>query len=152
MTTPREKLESEIKSALKAGEKRRLATLRLLLTAVDNERIKQGSEVDEAGFLRLVQKAIKQRRDSAKQYRNGGRSELAESEEAEAEILAGYLPPPVSDDELRSAIRALVEREGLAGPAAIGRVMKEMMAEYSGRADGGTINRIARDVLSAQSE
>jgi uncharacterized protein YqeY len=152
MTTPREQLELEIRAALKAGEKRRLATLRLLLTAVNNERIRGGEEVDEAGFLRLVQKAIKQRRDSAEQYRKGGRVELAENEEAEAEILGGYLPPAVSEEELRSVIAALVERENLAGPAAIGRVMKEMMSRFSGRTEGGTINRIAREVLARQAE
>jgi len=152
MTTPREQLESEIRDALKAGEKQRLATLRLLLTSVNNERIRSGEEVDEAGFLHLVQKAIKQRRDSAEQYRKGERPELAEREEAEAEILGRYLPPPVGEDELRQAIGEFVEQEGLVGPAAIGRVMKEMMARFSGRTEGGTINKIARDVLSQQSE
>lgn len=148
MTTPREQLQLEIREALKEGQKQRLATLRLLLTAVNNERIKTGEEVDERGFLRLVQKSIKQRRDSAEQYLKGGRPELAANEDAEAEILATYLPPPVGEDELRVAITALVDSEGLSGPAAIGRVMKEMMARYSGRAEGGTINKIARDVLS----
>ena len=148
MTTPREQLEVEIRDALKAGEKQRLATLRLLLTAVNNERIKQGEEVDDSGFMRLVQKAIKQRRDSADQYRKGGREELADNEDAEAEILAGYLPPAVDENELEQAIAGFIEQEGLSGPAAIGRVMKEMMAKFSGRTDGGTINRIAREVLS----
>lgn len=148
MTTPREDVELEVRQALKAGEKRRVATLRLLLTMVDNERIKTGKDVDQTTFLRLVQKAIKQRRDSAGQYRQGGRPELAENEEAEAEILAAYLPPAVSEDELKAAIAELVDSEGLSGPAAIGRVMKEMMARFSGRADGATINRLAREVLS----
>ena len=152
MTTPREQLEAEIRHALKAGEKQKLATLRLLLTSVDNERIRSGEEVDEAGFLHLVQKAIKQRRDSAEQYRKGGRPELADNEDGEAEILGSYLPPPVDEDELRQAIREFVGQENLAGPAAIGRVMKEMMARFRGRAEGGTINKIARDVLSQQGE
>jgi uncharacterized protein YqeY len=152
MTTPREQLEIEIRTALKAGEKQKLATLRLLLTAVNNERIKQGEDVDEPGFMRLVQKAIKQRRDSADQYRKGEREDLAANEDAEAEILAAYLPPAVSEDELAEAIAKLIEDEDLAGPAAIGRIMKEMMAKFSGRADGGTINRIARDVLSRRAE
>jgi uncharacterized protein YqeY len=152
MTTPREQLELEIREALKAGEKQKLSTLRLLLTAVTNERIKNGKEVDETGFLRLVQKAIKQRRDSADQYRKGGREELATNEEEEAEILAAYLPPAVSEAELATAISEFITQENLSGPAAIGRVMKEMMAKYSGRTDGGTINRVARDVLSRHAE
>jgi len=148
MTAPRDRLEAEIRSALKSGDKPRLATLRLLLTAVDNERIRQGEEVDDHTLLQLVQKAIKQRRDSAEQYRRGNREELAAAEEAEAEILGGFLPPQVAEEELRAAIEALVEEEKLEGPAAIGRVMKEMMSRYSGRADGATINGIARAVLA----
>lgn len=150
MSAPRNQLEANIRSALKAGDKPRLATLRLLLTAVDNERIRRGEEVDEKAFLHLVQKAIKQRRDSAEQYRKGNREELAQAEEAEAEILGEFLPPQVGEDELRAAIEALVASEKLEGPAAIGRVMKEMMARYSGRAEGATINLIAREVLAGR--
>ena len=150
MTAPRDRLEADIKSALKSGDKPRLATLRLLLTAVDNERIRTGEPVDEKTFHHLVQKAIKQRRDSAEQYRRGNRDELATAEEGEAEILGEFLPPQVGEDELRAAIESLVESESLEGPAAIGRVMKEMMARYSGRAEGATINGIAREVLAGR--
>ncbi|MDH3255436.1 MAG: GatB/YqeY domain-containing protein [Acidobacteriota bacterium] len=152
MTTPKKRLEMEIREALKSGQKQRLATLRLLLTAVTNERIAQGEEVDEAGFLRLVQKAIKQRRDSAEQYRNGGREELATNEEAEAEILNRYLPEQVDEDELRRAILEFVEHENLAGASAIGQVMKEMMTRFSGRAEGSSINMIAREILAQRTE
>lgn len=148
MPTPSENIQNQIKEALKAGDKERVSTLRLLLTSIKNEAIRAGSEVDEAGFLKLVQKALKQRKDSVEQYRKGGREELAAREEREAEILSAYLPPQVDEDELRTAIQALVEAEGLSGPAAIGAIMKSMMAKYSGRAEGGTINKIAREVLS----
>ncbi len=147
MSTPEETTRSQITEALKAGDKERVSTLRLLLAAIKNERIRRGKEVDEAGMIRLVRKAIKQRKDSAEQYRKGDREELAAKEEREAEILSEYLPPPIDEGELRSAIAALVETESLAGPAAIGAIMKAMMAKYAERAEGGTINRIARDVL-----
>ncbi len=147
MPNPHDTIRSEIKQALKAGDKERLATLRLLLTAIQNEQIRTGEPVDEAGFLQLVRKAIKQRRDSAEQYRNGAREELAAKEEREAEILEAYLPPQADEGELRAEIAALVEAEGLSGPAAIGTIMKAMMAKFAGRAEGGTINRIAREVL-----
>ena len=147
MSTPEETTRTQIKEALKAGDKERVSTLRLLLAAIKNERIRRGEEVDEAGMIRLVRKAIKQRKDSAEQYRKGDREELAAKEEREAEILSEYLPPPIDEGELRSAIAALVETESLAGPAAIGAIMKAMMAKYAERAEGGTINRIARDVL-----
>jgi uncharacterized protein YqeY len=147
MTNPHDMIQTQIKEALKDGDKERLATLRLLLTAIKNEKIRAGEEVDEAGFLKLVRKALKQRKDSADQYRKGNREELASKEEREAEILAAYLPPEIDEEELRTAIAALVETESLAGPAAIGTIMKTMMAKYTGRAEGGTINKIARQVL-----
>jgi uncharacterized protein YqeY len=150
MATARETLEAQIRTALKSGDKRRLSTLRLLLTSVTNERIRIGREVDDSEFLQLVQKAIKQRRDSADQYRKGNREELAAQEESEAEILAEFLPPQVGEEELRQAIESFIEQEGLVGLAALGRVMQEMMSRYRGRADGGVINGIARDVLSRQ--
>jgi uncharacterized protein YqeY len=150
MASPREELEAQIKAALKSGDKRRLATLRLLLTAATNERIRTGQEVDESGFLQLVQKAIKQRRDSAEQYRKGNREDLAAEEDLEAEILAEFLPPQIGEEELLQAIEAFVEQEGLVGMAGLGRVMQEMMSRYRGRADGSVINGIARNVLSRQ--
>jgi len=148
MSTPRERVETELKEALKAKDKERLGTLRMLLSEIKNEQIRSGEEVDEATFLKLVQKAVKQRKDSAEQYRQGNREELAEKEEREAEILEAYLPAQASEDEIRSAVEEFVAAEGLSGPAAIGPVMKAMMSRFSGQADGGTINRIAREVLS----
>ena len=148
MTSPQETIEADLRTALKAREKDRVPTLRLLLAAITNERIKIGEEVGEEAFLGLVRKAIKQRRDSAEQYRKGDREELAAQEDREAAILAAYAPPEAEEGELRTAIQELVAAEGLAGPAGIGPVMKAMMARFSGRADGGTINRIAREILN----
>ena len=149
MSTLQERLQGEISKALKSGDKETVSTLRLLLTSVKNEEIRIGGELDEPGFLNLVRKAINQRQESAEQFRSGGRNELAEKEDREAELLATYLPPPVSEEELQSAIRDFIEAEGLSGRGAIGPVMKEMMGRYSGRADGGAINRIASQLLAA---
>lgn len=148
MSTPQERIEIEVKQALKAGEKERLSTLRLLLNTIQNERIRTGEEVDEASFLKLVRKGIKQRQESSQQYRQGGRDELADKEDREGEILAAYLPPAVDEDELAAAIREYVAAAGLVGPQAMGQVMKEMLDRFSGRTDGGTINRLAREILS----
>jgi len=148
MDTPQERIETEVREALKAREKERLSTLRMLLNAIKNERIRTGQEVDEATFLNLVRKGIKQRQESSQQFRQGGRQELAEREEHEADILAVYLPPAIDDDELAAAIREYVASAGLAGPQAMGSVMQEMLHRFSGRADGGTINRLAREILA----
>ena len=148
MSSPREQIEAQVRAALKAGEKEKLSTLRLLLNAIINERIRSGDEVDESTFFGLVHKMIKQRKDSTEQYLEGGRTDLAEREQREIEILDEYLPAAVDAAEVRSAIRAFIESEDLSGPQAIGPIMKEMLARFSGRADGATINQIARELLA----
>lgn len=148
MSSPRQQIEGDIQKALKAGDKERLSTLRMLLSAIDNERISRGEEIDQAAFYGLVRKGIKQRNDSSEQYAKGGRDELAAREQREAAILSAYLPPAVDEVELANAIRQLIATENLSGPQAMGRVMKEMLARFSGRSDGGTINRLAREILA----
>lgn len=147
-TSPQQRIEAEVKAALKAGEKERLSTLRMLLTEIKNEKIRRLGEVDEAGFVALVRKAIKQREESITQYQQAGRDELAAKEQAEMAVLGAFLPPQVDEEEIRKAIVALVDERGLEGKAAIGVVMKEMLARFGSAADGGTINRIAREALA----
>ncbi|HEV2851222.1 MAG TPA: GatB/YqeY domain-containing protein [Thermoanaerobaculia bacterium] len=148
-TPPQQRIEADVKTAMKSGEKEKLSTLRMLLTEIKNERIRRkGEEVDEAGFISLVRKAIKQREDSISQYRQGGREELAAKEEAEMKLLEAYLPAQVDEGQIRAAVEELVASRGLSGPAAIGPIMKEMLARFGSSADGATINRIARETLA----
>lgn len=151
MTDPLQTIQDHIKSALKAGEKERVATLRLLLSSIKNEQIAIGAEIDEPSFLKLVRKAIKQRKDSAEQYTKGEREELAAKEMREAEILAVYLPPEVDEEQIRTALREFITAEDLSGPSAIGPIMKEMLSRFAGQADGGTVNRLAREILAEES-
>jgi uncharacterized protein YqeY len=146
---PQQRIEAEVKSALKSGDKDRLGTLRMLLTDIKNERIRRGGEVDEAGFTVLVRRAIKQREEARAQYQAGGRPELAAKEEGEAAILGGFLPAAPADADIRAAIAAFIAERGLAGPSSVGPIMKEMLARFGSAADGGTINRIARELLGA---
>jgi hypothetical protein len=150
MTTPQQRIESDLKTAMKAGDKERLSTLRMLLADVKNERIRRGGEVDEAGLVALVRKGIKQRQESAEQFRRGDREEQAAKEEREAEHLGEYLPQQASEEEVRAAVEELVEAEGLSGPAAMGRVMRATMERFGSRADGAVVNRLAREVLEAR--
>lgn len=133
---------------MKSGEKERLSTLRMLLTEIKNERIRRGAEVDEDGFVSLVRKAIKQREESISQYRKGGREELAAKEEAELGMLSAYLPAQVDEAQIRAAVQEIVDEKGLSGPAAMGPIMKGVIARFGSSADGATINRIAREVLA----
>jgi uncharacterized protein YqeY len=146
--SPQQRIEAEVKAAMKSGEKEKLSTLRMLLTEIKNERIRRGGEVDEAGFVSLVRKSIKQREESISQYRAGGREELAAKEAVEVEMLEIYLPAQVDEGQIRAAIEAIVAERGLSGPAAMGTIMKETLARFGSSADGSTINRIAREVLA----
>lgn len=144
---PVARVQSDLTAAMKAGDKERISTLRMLLNSVKNERIALGAEVDEGRFMALVQKGIKQRQESAEAFAKGGRPELAAKEEREAALFASYLPPPASEEEVRAAVAAFVAERGLSGPQAISPIMKELAPRFAGRADGGTIQRIARTVL-----
>lgn len=145
--SPKELLEADVREAMKAGQRERLLTLRLLLTDLNNKGIEARSDVDEATFYTLVQRSIKQRRESAEMYGEGGREDLAEKEIREIGFLEAYLPKQVSDDEIREQIAVFVAQQSLEGPAAIGTVMKEMMTRISGGAEGSTISRIAKEIL-----
>ncbi|MDA8018762.1 MAG: GatB/YqeY domain-containing protein [Thermoanaerobaculia bacterium] len=149
MSTPQERLQDDLKAAMKARDKERLSTLRMLLTAVKNERIASGEELGEDAFLTVVKRLVKQRRDSVEQYRSGGREELADKEDREIRVLEEYLPEQVSEDDIRSAVEAFVAENDLSGPRGIGPVMKEMLARFGAAADGSAISRIARDVLGS---
>lgn len=150
MSTVQTRLQEEIKTALKAGDKERTSTLRMLLTEVKNEKIRAGQEVDEDAFLALVRRSIKQRQDSVEQYRKGGREDSAEKEEREIALLETFLPAQAGEDEVRDAIRQLVREESLSGNAAMGRVMKATMARFGAATDGRTVSRIAREVLAEE--
>lgn len=146
--TPQQRIESDLKEAMKARDKERVSTLRMLLTELKNERIRQGGDVDEATFLSLVRKGIKQREESAEQYETGGREEQAALERREAETLQKYLPAAPSEEEIRSAVESYAAEHDLSGPQAMGRVMPAMIERFGGRADNAVVSRIAREVLT----
>lgn len=148
--TPQQRIEADLKNAMKAGEKERVGTLRMLLTDLKNERIRRGEEVDEAGFTGLVRKGIKQREESAEQFERGDREESAAKERREAEILADYLPAGPSEAEIRSAVESYVAEHDLSGMAAMGRVMPAMIERFGGRADNAVLSKIVRETLSSR--
>ena len=146
--TPQQRIESDLKAAMKAQDRERTSSLRLLLADLKNERIKRGAEIDEAGFTAVVRRAIKQREEAAQLYRAGGRPELADKEDREAGILGAYLPQQASETDLRAAAEELVRAQGLSGPAGFGPAMKAMLARFGNAADGATINKIVREILA----
>ena len=147
MSTPQERIQEDLKNAMRAREAERLGVLRMLLTEIKNEKIRSGEELDEDAFVTVVRRAVKQRREAAEQFRKGDRTELAEKEEREAEILTVYLPQQASEDEIRAAVEAFVAEQGLSGPRDLGPVMKAMLERFGSKADGRTVSQIARQVL-----
>lgn len=152
MSHPQERIETDVKAAMKSGDKERLGTLRMLLAEIKNERIRQGDELDEDAFVPLVRKGIKQRHEAAEKYRAGGREETAAKEEREAAILEEYLPQQMSEDEVRAEVESYAAEHDLSGMGDMGRLMGAMMGKLGTRADGGTVNKVARDVLTSRAE
>lgn len=165
MTTPESQPESQLKSQLKAQLKEdltaairardelRSATLRLTLAAVQVEEVsgKQARELSEAEVEKVIAKEAKKRREAAEAFAKGGRAEQAEREKAEGEILATYLPQPLSDDELTAIVAAAVEEakaQGAEGPRAMGAVMKIVNPKIAGRAEGGRVAGAVKRLLA----
>jgi uncharacterized protein YqeY len=137
-----DRVKQDLTSAMKAGEKERVGALRLVLSELQKA-AKDGSS-DELAVLRRERK---RRQESATAFREGGRPELAESEEAEAKVIAAYLPAELSDDELRAIVAAAVVESGAASPKDMGSVMKAAMPKVAGRADGKRVSALAQEAL-----
>jgi uncharacterized protein YqeY len=139
-----EQLKSDLVTAMKAGEKERVGALRMVLSALQLDEKEGGG--DEVAVLRRERK---RRLDAAEQYREAGRPELAEPEEAEARMIEGYLPAEMSDDELERLVRGAVAETGASSVKEMGAVMKAVMPAVAGRADGKRVSATVREVLGA---
>ena len=139
--------ENDLKSSMKSGDKTKVATLRLLIAALRNDRIQAGRELTPEEIEAAVRRAVKQRKDSIEQYAKGGRSDLVDAEKAELAILESYLPLGMSDQELEAEVRAIVAEKGFSTSRDVGLLMKELMARHRGRVDGKRAQEIARQLL-----
>ncbi|MGC8466731.1 MAG: GatB/YqeY domain-containing protein [Acidithiobacillus sp.] len=131
----REQIQEAMKDAMRARESERLVTIRMLLAAIKQREVDERQEMTDADVLGIVDKLIKQRKDSAQQFRDGGRPELAEKEEREIEILQTFLPAPLTAAEIDAAIRAAVAESGAVGPKEMGKVLALLRPQMQGRAD-----------------
>ena len=141
------RIEQDLKTAMKSGEKRRVSTLRLLLSVVKNEKINSQRELTGDEVEAVIRRAVKQRKESIEVYERTGRTDLAEGEKEELAILEAYLPKGMSDSELEEAIAAIAREKGFATAKDIGPLMKELMVRHRGRADGKRAQEIARKLL-----
>jgi uncharacterized protein len=138
-----EEISSDMKDAMRAGEKEKVGALRLVLSELQKA-AKEGSD-DELSVLRRERK---RRLEAAKAYREAGREDLAGGEEAEGELITTYLPAELSDDELKTIVEQAVRESGAESAKDMGRVMKQAMAVVDGRADGNRVSGLVRASLS----
>ena len=145
----REQLREDLKSAMRAGDATRRNTIRMLEAAIKNAEIeKRGQELPEADVLAILQRQVKQRRDSIEQFERGGREDLAEIERAEIGVIETYLPEQLSEAEIEAAARRVIEQTGASGPGDRGKVMGPLMKELRGKADGAAVNAAVSKLLS----
>ncbi|MXX81514.1 MAG: GatB/YqeY domain-containing protein [Chloroflexi bacterium] len=150
MAGVREQLRSDLRDAMRARDVMRRNTIRMLEAAIKNAEIdKRGQELAEADILAILQRQVKQRRESIEQFRQGGREDLAEQEALEIGIIEHYLPAQLSRDEIEARARAVIEQVGAAGPGDRGKVMGMLMRELRGEADGSIVNAVVGELLDA---
>ena len=140
------RLQGDLNSARKSQDKPGTLLLSTVLSEIKNKKIELRHDPVDADVIDVLRKSIKRRRESIEMYTKGNRSDLADKESAEAAALEKYLPAQVSDAELRAAVKAAIA----GGATQIGAVMGKVLPQFKGRADGGTINAIAREELSKQ--
>jgi len=138
------RIQADLNAARKQRNKERTLVLSTALSEIRNKEIDEGKEVDDDGVVQVISKGIKQRKDASEQMRDAGRGELADVEDAQAEILSEYLPEGLSEDEVRAMVREAIA----AGADEMGPLMGQIMPQIRGRFDGKEANRIVREELA----
>lgn len=145
----KQRLIDDMKSAMKGGDKPRLEVIRLVNAAIKQREVDERVVLDDAQVLAVLEKMLKQRRDSITQYDAAGRTDLADRERFEVGVIEAYLPARLSDDELAALVDAAVVATGASGPKDMGRVVAEVKAKAAGRADMGEVSQRIKARLAA---
>ncbi len=148
MSSTRDSLESAIKDAMRARDKDRLGVLRMASSALKQIEIDERIELGEDRVLAVLDKLVKQRNESIQQYRDGGRDDLADKEEAEVAILREFLPQPLSDDEIQTLIDEAIAETGASSMQEMGKVMGVLKPKMQGRADMSAVSAKVKERLS----
>lgn len=143
----KEKITEDMKNAMRAKEAARLATIRLLTSAIKQKEVDERIEVNDEQVLGIIEKMIKQRKDSITQFEAGGRQDLADIEKSELAILSTYMPAALSEAEVQAEVQAAVAASGAAGPQDMGKVMAILKPKLAGRADMTAVSTIVKAAL-----
>jgi hypothetical protein len=146
--TLRERLDADLKKAMKARDEAGLSVIRMVRSTVKNREIDQKKALDEAGIVEVITTLVKQRRESIRMFREANRDELVAKEERELALLLDFLPRQLTAEEIGQIVSEAVSSTGVAGMKDLGTVMKAVMPQVTGRADGSLVSRIVREKLS----
>jgi uncharacterized protein YqeY len=143
----RERIQEDMKAAMKAAERRRLGVIRLMLAAIKQREVDERIQLDDTQVLAVLDKMVKQRRDSLEQYRQAGRSDLAEQEAYELTVIQDYLPAPLSDQELATLVQEAIAASGAGSMKDMGKVMAVLRPQVQGRVDMGAVSALVKQGL-----
>jgi uncharacterized protein YqeY len=144
----KERITEDMKTAMRAKDVARLGAIRFLQAAIKQKEVDERVVADDASILAIIEKLIKQRKDSIQQFQQAGRNDLVEKEQAELALLQGYLPQQMSEAELNQAIAAAISEAGATGPQAMGKVMALLKPRLAGRADIGKVSALVKARLA----
>ncbi|MFZ6779961.1 GatB/YqeY domain-containing protein [Undibacterium sp. Ji83W] len=144
----KEQITDDMKAAMRAKEAIKLGTIRLLTAAMKQKEVDERVELDDGMVLVIIEKMLKQRKDSITQFEAGGRQDLADIEKAELAVLSVYMPAAMSDEEVQAAVAAAVAETGAAGPQDMRKVIDVLKAKLAGRADMGKVSGLVKAALS----
>jgi uncharacterized protein YqeY len=142
------RINDDMKAAMKGRETARLGAIRLLMAAMKQREVDERIELDDAGIVAIIEKMLKQRKDSIAQYESAGRQDLVDAEKFEVEVLSAYMPQAMSTDEIEAIVAAAIAESGAAGPADMGKVMALVKPRVAGRADMGEISKRVKSQLA----
>ncbi|WP_454722221.1 MULTISPECIES: GatB/YqeY domain-containing protein [Cupriavidus] len=142
------RISDDMKAAMRARESERLGTIRLLLAAIKQREVDERIELDDAAVQAVIDKLIKQRKDSISQFQQAGRTDLADKESAEVEVLKVYMPAALSDAEVAAEVQKAVAESGAAGPQDMGKVMAVLKPRLAGRADMTAVSGLVKAALA----
>ena len=140
-------IQSDMYAAMKSGDKHKTGTLRVALSKLKDKKIEKREDLSDVEALKIIQNLVKQRKEAADIYKENGRNDLMENENAELEILNAYLPQMMSEDDLRVLVKKVVKDTGASSLSDIGKVMPEVMKQSAGKADGKMAQSIVRELL-----
>ena len=148
MSALKDKITGDMKTAMRAKDSERLGTIRLLLAALKQKEVDERVVLDDAAVIAIVDKLIKQRKDSLEAFQKAERKDLADKEAAELLVLQAYLPARLSADEVAAAVKAIVAELGASGPGDMGKVMGAVKAKLAGKADMGQVSAAVKAALA----